>query len=307
VEALSFKELCVEKKNGMKKKNNTAFRLKDFPQLLKTTYFNWMDSNPFQLSAIVAYYAILSLPALLVLILNLVGNIWGREIVEGQLIDEISGALGQQSAEFIKEIMEDRGDESVSLFTTIVGFGTLLYGATGVFYQLQEAFDMIWKVENKPNVNGFLKTVFDRLKSLGFILIIGFLLLISFVLTSLISAFSKQLEKILPNELFDYVFVFDFIVSVFFIYVLFGAMFQYLPSRKIKWNAVKIGAALTAIFFVIGKFLLAWYFKEMNPGSTYGAAGSVILIMLWVSYSSLILFFGANFTKTYSDKYLIHN
>lgn len=284
--------------------NKITFRVKDFPELLKTTYFNWIESNPFQLSAIVAYYAILSLPALLVLILNLVGNIWGRDIVEGELINEISSALGKESSEFIKEIMEDRGNKSVSLFTTIIGFGTLLYGATGVFYQLQEAFNKIWEVENKPNMNGILKTVFDRLKSLGFILIIGFLLLISFVLTSLISAFSRQIEKLLPDELFDYVFIFDFIVSLFFIYVLFGAMFQYLPSKKIRWNAVKIGAGLTAIFFVIGKFLLAWYFKEMNPGSTYGAAGSVILIMLWVSYSSLILFFGANFTKTYTDKYL---
>ncbi|AUC84348.1 ribonuclease BN [Polaribacter sp. ALD11] len=281
--------------------------IKNLPSLLKKTGNNWIDSEPFELSAIVAYYAILSLPALIVIILNLVGNIWGRDIVQGELLDEITQAVGVQTAESIRVMMLDRGDETVSIFTTIIGFSTLLYGSTGVFYQLQAAFDKIWKVPENKNANGFLKMIFSRIKSFGFILIIGFLLLISFVLTALISAFSKRIEKFVPEKLFEYIYLLDFLVSILFIYVLFAAMFKYLPSKTIRWRAVRAGAALTAILFVIGKYLLAWYFKEMDPGSTYGAAGSVILIMLWVSYSSLILFFGAHFTKVYSDVYLIED
>ncbi len=279
--------------------------LKDLPSLLKKTGNNWLESEPFELSAIVAYYAILSLPALLVIILNLVGNVWGKEIVQGELLDEITKAVGVQTAESIRLMMLDRGDESVSIFTTIIGFGTLFYGATGVFYQLQSAFDKIWKTPESKKENGFIKMIFSRIKSFGFILIIGFLLLISFVLTALISTFNKRIEKFLPESLFEHVYIIDFIISVIFIYALFAAMFKYLPTINVKWRAVKVGAAATAILFVIGKFLMAWYFNEMEPGSTYGAAGSVILIMLWVSYSSLILFFGAHFTKVYSDTYFI--
>jgi len=283
------------------------FKLKDLPKLFVKTTNNWFDSNPFELSAVVAYYAILSLPALIVIILNLVGNVWGREIVQGELLDEISAAVGVQTAESIRVMMLDRGDESVSIFTTIIGFITLIYGSTGVFYQLQSAFDKIWKVKEIDNANGFVKMLLSRLKSFGFILIIGFLLLISFIFTSIISAFSNRIEKFVPESLFDYVYIIDFIISIFFIYVLFATMFKYLPTKSIRWRAVRIGAALTAILFVIGKYLMAWYFSEMDPGSTYGAAGSIILIMLWVSYSSLILFFGAHFTKVYSDMYLIED
>lgn len=281
------------------------FKIKHLPKLLVQTANNWLDSNPFQLSAIVAYYAILSLPALIVIILNLVGNVWGRDIVRGELLDEISFAVGTQTAEAIRQMMLDRGDDSVSIFTTIVGFLTLIYGSTGVFFQLQDAFDKIWKLKEENKKTGFIPILIKRLKSFGFILIIGFLLLISFVLTALISTFSKRIEKFVPDSLFEFVYLLDFSVSILFIYFLFAAMFKYLPTKRVKWKAVRIGAGLTAVLFVIGKYLIAWYFNEMNPGSTYGAAGSIILIMLWVSYSSLILFFGAHFTKVYSDNYLV--
>ena len=283
--------------------STSKFKIRHLPKLLVKTYHNWIDTNPFELSAIVAYYAILSLPALIVIILNLVGNIWGREIVQGELLDEITNAVGVQTAESIRVMMLDRGDETVSVFTTIIGFGTLLYGSTGVFYQLQFAFDKIWKVKTTEE-NGIIKTIVSRIKSFGFVLIIGFLLLISFVLTAILSAFSKRVDRLLPDNWFELVYVIDFLMSILFIYVLFAAMFKYLPSKRLRWKSVKIGAALTAILFVIGKYVLAWYFNEMEPGSTYGAAGSVILIMLWVSYSSLILFFGAHFTKVYADTYL---
>ncbi|MGB3151252.1 MAG: YihY/virulence factor BrkB family protein [Maribacter sp.] len=279
------------------------FHVKDLPKLMKSTYFSWISKTPFQLSAVIAYYAILSLPGLLILILELVGSVWGKEIVSGELFAEISSAMGPETAQSIQEMISDRGSENTSILATILGIGVLIYGATGVFYQLQNALNEIWEV--KPNYsNEILATLFMRLKSFGFILIFGFLLLISFVLTSFLSAFSKQLSKLMPDGLLEFSFALDILLSLGFIYLLFGAMFKYLPSTHVPWKAVKVGAALTAFLFLIGKYLLAFYFGKAEPGSTYGAAGSIILVMLWVSYSSLILFFGAHFTRVYSNKYL---
>ncbi|TXD84052.1 YihY/virulence factor BrkB family protein [Subsaximicrobium wynnwilliamsii] len=279
-----------------------ALSLKNIPKLMGKTAKVWFNDEPFRLSAIIAYYAILSLPALIIIIMNVVGGIWGKEIVQGELLGEISEAIGTEAAESIRMMIVDQGDKSTSLFATIVGIGTLLYGATGVFFQLQESFDKIWKTKPKYT-NGIIATIMSRLKSIGFILILGFLLLVSFVLTSLLSTFSNRLELFLPEKLLKYVFIFDILISLGFIYVLFGAMFKFLPSKPISWKAVRVGAAITAILFIIGKYLLAIYFSTMQPGSTYGAAGSIILVMLWVSYSSLILFYGAHFTKVYADEY----
>lgn len=282
----------------------TPFKLAHLPKLLKLSAVKWYDSEPFQLSAIVAYYAILSLPAFIIIILNVVGGIWGRDIVQGELLGEISGALGAETAESIRVMIVDKGDKETSVFTTVVGIATLLYGATGVFFQLQSALDKLWNASPRFK-SGVIATVFNRIKSFGFILIIGFLLLVSFILTSLLSTFSNRLERFLPDYLIDFIFIFDGLISLGIIYVLFAAMFKFLPNASIPWRSVKIGAAVTAVLFLIGKFLLAIYFGALEPGSTYGAAGSIILIMLWVSYSSLILFFGAQFTKVFFDFYKI--
>jgi membrane protein len=277
--------------------------LKQLPDLLKQTYQAWIAKEPFKLSAVIAYYAILSLPALLIIILDIVGAVWGREIVQGELFSEISAALGTDTAAAIQEMVVKKGDANTSLTATILGIAVLLYGSTGVFYQLQNVMNEIWEVETRFS-NEIIATLIGRLKGFGFILIFGFLLLISFVLTSILSIFSKYLSDLLPLGLIERAFVMDIVLSMVFIYFLFGAMFKYLPSIHVPWNAVKIGAALTAFLFVIGKYVLAFYFGKAEPGSTYGAAGSIILVMLWVSYSSLILFFGANFTKIYSDSFL---
>ena len=284
-------------------KSNKSFKINHLPKLLVTAGKSWLNDEPFRLSAIVAYYAILSLPALMIIILNLVGAIWGTEDVQQTLFDEITKAMGPETAKSINEMIVDEGNESTSIFATVVGIGTLIYGSTGVFFQLQSSFDKIWKTEPKFS-NDFIAVLVSRLKGLGFILIIGFLLLVSFVLTSLLSAFSRRIENLLPDNLFELIVVFDIIISLGFIYLLFAAMFKFLPSKQLRWKAVRVGAAITAFLFIIGKYLLAIYFSEMQPGSTYGAAGSVILVMLWVSYSSLILFYGAHFTKVYSDVYL---
>jgi len=291
----------TEKKKNPKRKK---FKLIHLPELLITSAKAWFKNDPFNKAAIIAYYAILSLPALLIIIFNIVGSIWGKEIVEGQILNEISKSIGADTAEIIRGMMVNDGSKTTSFFATIIGIATLLYGSTGVFFQIQNILDAIWHA--KPRFkNGVLETVFVRVKSFGFILIIVFLLLISLILTSLLSTFGENLKNILSNEFVNYFYTLDIFISLASIYFVFAAMFKILPNANVPWRAVRIGALLTSILFVVGKYLLAIYFSEVEPGSTYGAAGSIILIMLWVSYTSLILFYGAHFTRTYSIKYLV--
>ena len=298
----------VFQKTMKKSKQNysvkSKFNIKHLPSLLVSAAKSWYNSNPFNHAAVIAYYAILSLPALIIIIFNIVGSIWGREIVEGEILGEISNAIGQETAEAIRKMMIDDGNKKTSIVATTIGIATLLYGSTGVFFQIQNVLDVIW--EAKPRFkNGILETVFVRLKSFGFILIIVFLLLISLVLTSLLSTFAENLKLLLSENLVEYIFIFDVFISLGSIYFVFAAMFKVLPNVDVPWRAVRIGALLTSLFFVMGKYLLAIYFNALEPGSTYGAAGSMILVMLWASYTSLILFYGAHFTRQYSKKYLL--
>lgn len=284
--------------------DRTSFKLAHLPKLLIKTYNSWIEKDPFKLGAVVAYYAILSLPALLIIILNLVGAIWGRELVRSELRSEMASALGSETATSILNMISERGDQPTSVFATALGIGVLLYGATGVFYHLQDVLDNIWGVK-ESNKKGVIATIIGRLKSFGFILIFGFLMLISFAMTALLNTFSNRIASLFSTKIVGAAYLLDLIISLAFIYLLFAAMFKFLPSKHIRWRAVKVGAALTAILFVLGKYILSYYFGQTEPGSTYGAAGSVIIVMLWTSYSSLILFFGAQFTKVYSDKYLL--
>ncbi|MFD0798404.1 YihY/virulence factor BrkB family protein [Maribacter chungangensis] len=284
--------------------NNTSnsFHIKHLPSLLKKTFKAWMADDPFRLSAVVAYYAVISLPALLVIIINVIGAIWGYEIVQGQLTEEFTTALGQDAASSIETIITETRSSDKNTLSTILGIATLLFGATGVFYQLKVSLNEIWKIAPNPKAK-IWKIVTDRALSFAFVLVIGFLLLISFIVTAAISALSNYIRKMLPDILVYLAYSLDFMVSVGIISILFALMFKYLPDAKIKWKTVWIGAVLTAILFVVGKLGLSLYFGQMEPGSTYGAAGTIVLILLWVSYSSLILFFGAEFTYVYANRY----
>lgn len=279
------------------------FKLSHLPKLIVKTYKKWIGKEPFQLGAIMAYYAILSLPALLIIILNLVGTIWDRELVRDELFSELATALGPDTAKSILGMIADRGDNSTSILATIIGIVVLIYGATGVFYHLQNVLDNIWDVKQTYK-SGIVATLIGRLKSFGFILIFGFLLLISFVITAILNTFANRITALFSASITGVAYIIDIVLSFFFIYLLFAAMFKFLPSAPIQWRAVRVGAVLTSLLFIIGKYVLSFYFGTTEPGSTYGAAGSIIIVMLWTSYSSLILFFGAQFTKVYSDEYL---
>lgn len=282
--------------------NQKSFKLKHLPSLIAETSKAWYNDEPFRLSAAVAYYAVISLPALVVIIINLVGYFWGYEIVQGQLTDEFTKALGQDAAVAIETIITETRQSDKNTLSTVFGIGTIIFGASGVFYQLKMALNDIWNIKPDPNTK-IWKVVIDRALSFAFILVIGFLLLISFIVTAAISALNTFIKDMLPDVLVYVAYGLDFILSVGIISVLFALMFRYLPDAKIKWKTVWIGAVLTAILFVIGKSLLGFYFGQADPASTYGAAGIVVLVLLWVSYSSIILFFGAEFTYFYSKRY----
>lgn len=278
------------------------FHLSHIPHLLKETFREWKEDDPWRMSAIIAYYALLSLPAFLIIIIRTVGAVWGQEIVQGRLTSEISSALGHDAAESIEGIIQSAQADNTSIVSAVIGAGVLIFGATGIFYQLQLSLNAIWDIKIDPEA-GWKKLILDRARSFGFVLIIGFLLLISFILTAFISFFNEYIGQIFGELVVYFSFLTDIILSVGIITVLFALIFRYLPDAEIQWKTVWVGGLITAILFVLGKYLLGLYFGKADPGSTYGAAGTIILVMLWVSYSSLILFFGAEFTFVYAKHY----
>jgi membrane protein len=274
--------------------------LRSFFKLLKLTYQSWSEREPFNNSVIIAYYTIFSLPGLLVIIINLAGSIFGTEAVTNQISTQISGMVGKDTANDIESMIADVSNNDGTVLSTILSIATLLFGATGVFYQLQQVLNRMWEVKPKPK-GKIWKLAKDRIFSFGLILVVGFLLLVSLVLSAALSAMSNWATGLISESLTIVFTIIDFIVSIGIITLLFASIFKFLPDAKIRWRDVWVGAFLTAILFVIAKFALGLYFGNADPGSAYGAAGTVILIMLWVSYAGLLLLFGAEFTQTYAN------
>ena len=281
---------------------DSKFKIKDFFPLLKETAIKWNSDNPFRLGAVVAYYAVLSLPGLMVLLINMVGFIWGKEIVAGQLTNEIASAIGTDAATAIQSMVSETQGENKTLISSIIGIATLVFGATGVFYQLQLSLNEIFEIKIDPDA-GVLKVVTDRARGFGFILVIGFLLLTSFVVSAGINILSDYIIRLFPDVFLYLAFALNLVLSLSIIAILFSLIFKYLPDIRTSWKTVLPGAIITSILFVLGKELLGFYFGKADPASAYGAAGSIVLILLWVSYSCLILFFGAEFTWVYAKKY----
>jgi membrane protein len=278
------------------------FRIKHLPRLLLATGKAWNQSDPWRQSAVVAYYAILALPGLLVILITMLGYLWGTESVEGRIYNEIKSVMGESAAISIQSIMENVAKGDSSLIATIIGVGALIFGATGVFFHLQISINRIWGVQPDPK-NQILRCLIDRSKSFGFVLVIGFLMLISFIISALLLIMQEFLLQWFPEMIYHLFWIAELVISFGVITVLFALIFKYLPDVHIGWRSVWIGALITSLLFALGKEVLSFYFGQSNPGSVYGAAGSLIIILLWVSYSCLILFFGAEFTSVYTKRY----
>lgn len=272
---------------------------KKFFALLKETFHNWNEHDPWRMSAVIAYYAIFSLPGLLIIIIKTVGYFFGDKEVSQELYSTISEQMGTEAASQMQTIVDQANSTEGLTFATVVGIGSLLFGATGVFYHVKQSLNTMWEVEVQPE-RAWLKLLKDRVFSFGMVLIIGFLMLMSLLVTSLINVFSDYLISFFPHYGAMFFRMVNLAVSLIIITILFALMFVVLPDAKVKWRDVWVGAFVTALLFVLGKTLIGYYFGYSAPGSAYGAAGSIIIILLWVSYTSLILFFGAEFTQTYT-------
>ena len=279
-----------------------ASNLKKFWLLLKETFRQWNEREPFNNSIIIAYYTIFSLPGLLVIVINVAGYFYDKNEVATQITGQIQGMIGGDTAADVQSIIDKASETKGTVISSILGIATLLFGATGVFYQLQQILNKMWEVKPKPKQK-FLKLIRDRVFSFGLILAVGFLLLVSLVVSAGLSAVSEWASGYVTESLTIVFKVLDFIVSLGVVTVLFASIYKFLPDAKISWRDVWIGAIMTSVLFVIAKFGLGLYFGKSDPGSTYGAAGSVILIMLWVSYAGLILLFGAEFTQVFANEY----
>ncbi|HZF09605.1 MAG TPA: YihY/virulence factor BrkB family protein [Thermoanaerobaculia bacterium] len=269
--------------------------------VLKETVKEWQDDNVLELGAALAYYTIFSLAPLLFIAIAIAGLVYGRDAVQGRLVTEIQGLIGRQGAEAVQTMLAHTWRQGSSGLVAVVGAVTILFGASGVFGQLQSSINRIWDVAPRPEraILGYLKA---RFLSFGMVLGIGFLLLVSLVVSAALAALSAYAIGLLPSlkVLFQ---VAGSVVSFAVVTLLFAMIFRFLPDVRISWEDVWIGSAVTALLFEAGKFLIGLYLGRSSVTSAYGAAGSLVVILLWVYYSSQILFFGAEFTQVYARRY----
>lgn len=273
-------------------------RFKDWVTLLKKTFQQFNSREPFNNSIVIAYYTIFSLPGLLVIVINVAGYFYDKKKVTTQITSQIEALMGGDTAKDIESIVAKASEIKGNVISSILGIATLLFGATGVFYQLQQILNKIWDVKPKIKTKQkILELIKDRFFSFGVILAVGFLLLVSLVLSSALAVASTWVSAYFSKSLMVLFGFLDLIFSVSVVTLLFASIYKFLPDVKIRWRDVWGGAIMTAVLFTIAKFGLGLYFGKSDPASAYGAAGSIILIMLWVSYAGLILLFGAEFTN----------
>ena len=273
-------------------------RIKIFLKLLKKSYFSWEKNGAYAKSATIAYYALFSLPSLLIIVVSIAGYFFGKSAVQGRLTNEIAQFIGRDTANAVENMIENAALTKDSTLMVIFGLALLIFGATGVFFQLKIAMNNIWNVAAKKT--NFLRLVLDRVISLGMVLVLGLLLLIAMVVSALLNLLKEEVENFFPNITELMVTIANYAFSFLFVTTLFAAIFKLLPDIKIRLRTTYVGAALTTILFLIGESVISFYFGQTSPGSVYGGASSVVLILLWVYFTCLILFFGAEFTVQYA-------
>ena len=263
----------------------------------------WNEDRPFELAAALAYYTLFSLAPLLVIAVSVAGFFFGREAAQNQIVQTLSGFVGKDAGLVIQTMIENAAKQqtSDSIIAVIVGVALLLFGAGGVIGQLQSSLNMIWGVEPKPG-QGVLGFVKERFISYAMVLGVGFLLLVSLIVSAALSAFDQFLEGTMPGTgiLLQ---IIHFLVSLGLIAFMFAAIYRFMPDARIAWKDVAIGGFLTALLFNVGKYFIGLYIGQSSVASVYGAAGSIVTLLLWIYYSSLIFFFGAEMTQVYAAKY----
>ncbi len=270
-------------------------------QLLKDTVNEWNEDKAMRLGAALAYYSAFSIGPLVILVIGVASLIFGEQAAQGKVVEEIRGTVGESVAKALQDMLAHGKQSGWGAGATIIGIVTLLFGATGVFGELQDALNTVWKVAPKPG-RGIWGIIQDRFLSLTMVLGTGFLLLVSLILTTALSALNSSLAHLMPGAGIFWQVV-NQVVAFGVVTLLFALIFRLLPDAQIAWRDVWIGSLITAALFSLGKFLLGWYLARESVTSGFGAAGSLVIVLLWVYYSSLILLFGAEFTRVYAQRY----
>lgn len=270
--------------------------------VLRDSFNGFLDDRCLKLSAALAYYTIFSLAPLLVLIMSLASIFLGEEAIQGQIFGQINGLVGNDAAKQIQDMIKSVGLSGKTNTALAIGIVTLLIGATSIFAEIQDSVNLIWRVKAKPK-QGWLKLLKDRLLSSSLIVSLGFLLLVSLVANGIVLALSDQLTRFLPGLGVYVVSAINFAVSSAVVAILFAVIFKVLPDAKIAWKDVRGGAIFTTLLFMVGRYLIGLYIETTGTSSTYGAAGSMIVILTWIYYTAAILYFGAEFTQAYANHF----
>jgi membrane protein len=276
--------------------------IKGLWHVLKDSFKGFSDDKVPKLSASLAYYTVFSMGPLLIVIIFMAGLFFGREAVQGSLYAQLNGFIGSDAASQLEEIIKNASLSDKSNLALVIGIITLLVGATTVFAEIQDSINSIWGLKAKPN-QGLWLLIKSRLLSFGVIASLGFLLLVSLAVTAIIEGLGNKLKTIFPDIGVVVFYIINLIVTLVVITALFAVIFKVLPDAKIKWKDVLSGAFTTALLFMLGKLAISLYISKSNIGSTYGGAGSLVVLLVWIYYSSIILYFGAEFTKAYALNY----
>jgi membrane protein len=276
-------------------------RLKKAWAIIKQAFTEFFDDRVLKLSAALAYYTIFSLPGLLIIVIWFSDIFYKQEAVEGSVYGQIGDLIGPEAARQIQETILNAINSGESKFAAIVGLATLIVGATSIFGEIQDSINQIWRLKPKPKKGkGWLKMLINRLLSFSIIISLGFLLLVSLIINSLMDYFINHLTRAFPDTEVVVVYISNLVLTFIITSALFGLIFKVLPDARIHWKHVRAGAFTTALLFMAGKYLIGLYLGNSTMTSAYGAAGSVIVILVWVYYSAIILYFGAVFTRVYA-------
>ena len=274
-------------------------RVKSLYCYLKQVFKEFGQDNILKYSASLAYYTVFSLAPLLIVIISICGLLFGKDAIEGHIYTELRGLAGSDAAAQVQDTIKNIHITGHNLFASIVGIVVLIIGATGIFGEVQDSLNKIWGLRIKTRKTWW-KLIINRLLSFSLILSIGFVMMVSLILNALITAFGNYLNRYFSNFSVIFIQIMDGVLTFIITTFLFSLMFKMLPDAKIKWKDVLIGGLITSVFFMLGKLAIGYYLGSSNIASVYGAAGSIMIIMVWVYYSSVILYVGAEFTKVYA-------
>jgi len=276
--------------------------LKRIWNLIVLSAQKYKKDDPIRLAGTTAYFTVFALAPIIIIIISVIGLLLGQETIEEKAFAELNSLLGDQGAEMIRGFVENYKDTERDILGTIIGFGIFIFSATSFFTVLQKSLNFVWRIRAKPS-RGILKTLKDRALSFGMVLSLGLLLLISLVIDATIAVLKDFLTERLPGLTVFLIRAGNFVISFGIIMVIFAMIYKFLPDARIKWRVTWMGAFITTILFVAGRTLIGLFLGNANVGIMYGAAGSLFVILLWVFYSSIIFFFGAEITQQYAEFY----